>query len=359
MIEIIRNLCPFPTAAKDGTLHDGVVVTQGITCTRCTGRSCWSHVTTASADGVTHFVCPKGLSLLRMHFADGDLLCNGMIVWPENTVCPPDLRKRLKSHRASMEEARRWHAAMSKGAEIAAEHASKQVADSVKSLHDVRTGVSLVMRNAERTIADLPGSTDDERIEGASEHLKALLKAVQLLNRRLTLPSLVANPESATHGRQHATPVFKVFHRMVKLFEEVAATRRVRILMGGHSLNRPLCYESFESLALVLLDNAVKYSADGQRVDVTADDLSGGEVRIAVVSWGPSVPDGLRKGIFEAGVRTPNASQFASSGSGLGLYIGAIVAKAHGFEISYECSDVSPTTGHGKNTFWFIVPSRQ
>ena len=76
-----------------------------------------------------------------------------------------------------------------------------------------------------------------------------------------------------------------------------------------------------------LIDNAIKYSPEGDVVEVEArpDD---GVVRISVTDHGPGIPREQRGLIFEKFGRadTPNAKP----GTGLGLFIARSIAEAHG-----------------------------
>jgi light-regulated signal transduction histidine kinase (bacteriophytochrome) len=212
-----------------------------------------------------------------------------------------------------------------------------------------------VTRNAEAIVMSLPGYTDDDRIEQAPPELKSLLKSVRLLHTRLAMSSLLTNPDSASFGSRRATPVYKVFDRMVRLSNEQALQKKITLRMTGSSYSQPKCYDSFETIPLVLIDNAIKYSCEGRSVEVHVTDSVGAGVSVSVHSFGPVVPVEYQERIFERAVRAPSAKTFASKGSGLGLYFAAIVAQAHGFKISYLGSSDARDPSMGNNTFFFMV----
>jgi K+-sensing histidine kinase KdpD len=82
-----------------------------------------------------------------------------------------------------------------------------------------------------------------------------------------------------------------------------------------------------------LIDNAVKYSPDGERVEVVATSVNGG-VRVDVRDHGAGIPTGEQRQIFEKfhRVHGPNAKP----GTGLGLYIARSIVEAHGGSIAVE-----------------------
>jgi len=356
MLSLMQSLCPYPTVTRDGEYKDGLLLPQPRVCSKCERHDCWKQVVEVGNQPLAHFHCAKGVSLLLFRFPEGSILSNGIIVKEHNTACAPELRKQLQAQKISLPEAQRWHDAMFSVVPILQDQAGKNVVDAVNSLHDVTTGVSLVMRNAEAIIADLPGLNDDDRIENAPAALKSLLKSVQLLHRRLLMPSYVTNPESAAHGQKHPTPVYKVFHRMVRLFEQVASRGRVGLRMGGYSVAVPVCYDSFETIALVLLDNAIKYSLPNGTVLVNVNDTDRRTVHVAVESDGPIVPDDMTRAIFEPRIRARSAEDHASTGSGLGLYIAKVVADAHKIEIGYACTSRRTDGKTGRNVFSFNIP---
>jgi hypothetical protein len=181
------------------------------------------------------------------------------------------------------------------------------------------------------------------------------LISVRLLKSRLEMASIANNPESAVFGRQRPTPVYRVFHRMVRLFEQEANQKSVVIRMRGSSFRLPSLYDSFETIPLVLLDNAVKYAAPDSDIVVTIDDRLS-STSVSVSSLGPVVsPDEATK-IFDKAFRSEGAKKLTASGAGLGLYIAQTVAKANGFTIQYDAFPRTTDAEDGENLFSFTIP---
>ncbi len=84
-----------------------------------------------------------------------------------------------------------------------------------------------------------------------------------------------------------------------------------------------------------LLDNAVKYSEQGQEVQISArgDD---GRVVLAVEDHGIGIPSRDLERIFERFYRVDKARSRATGGTGLGLAIVRHSAEAHGGEVTVE-----------------------
>jgi two-component system, OmpR family, sensor histidine kinase SenX3 len=101
-----------------------------------------------------------------------------------------------------------------------------------------------------------------------------------------------------------------------------------------------------------LVANAVKYSADGSTVVVTAEP-SGELVELSVSDRGMGIPPGELDRIFERFYRVDRARPRATGGTGLGLSIVKHVAASHGGEVR-----VRSVEGEG-STFTLTLPRRR
>ena len=81
-----------------------------------------------------------------------------------------------------------------------------------------------------------------------------------------------------------------------------------------------------------LVDNAVRYTPAGGRVDVTVESRAGA-ARLTVSDDGPGIPPEERKRVFDRFYRRAGT---APSGSGLGLAIVKAIADAHGATLSLD-----------------------
>jgi two-component system sensor histidine kinase SenX3 len=98
-----------------------------------------------------------------------------------------------------------------------------------------------------------------------------------------------------------------------------------------------------------LLDNAVKYSEEGGKVEFAAE-TEGFHVVISVRDYGIGIPGRDLERIFERFYRVDRTRSRATGGTGLGLAIVRHVAQAHGGEVSVESEE-----GQG-STFRFKLP---
>jgi len=96
-------------------------------------------------------------------------------------------------------------------------------------------------------------------------------------------------------------------------------------------------------LVLNLIENAIKYTPSGGRIDARLC-VSDGKYRLEVEDTGGGVPADLRSRIFDRFVRVDAARSHAddfSSGAGLGLPIARWIAQAHGGRVELERSSAA------------------
>ena len=104
-----------------------------------------------------------------------------------------------------------------------------------------------------------------------------------------------------------------------------------------------------ESAVFNLLDNAVKFSDPGGRVDVEVE-IDQTSLRLSVIDEGIGIPAAERSRIFERFYRVDRARSRSTGGTGLGLSIVRHVALNHGGEVS-----VASREGFGAH-FTVVVP---
>jgi signal transduction histidine kinase len=83
-----------------------------------------------------------------------------------------------------------------------------------------------------------------------------------------------------------------------------------------------------------LVVNAVHYGTPGEAVHVALQGSDQSEIHMQVANSGPSISPAILRRIFEPLQRGPSAGAATNGGLGLGLYIAAEIARAHGGELT-------------------------
>lgn len=350
--QLYDYLCPFPRINDQRALLDGIAVPAPDKCRSCTNRVCIPKLSQAverTPEQLVEIQCPYGFTCYGFKRAG----VKGQIVgvYGSYDSVPQGVRRRdLRERHVRpfdvtiwLTRAERAHAKLMAfvGQEVDAESAG---------LHDLKTAVGLLQTEVQEVVRSLPGETIEEKIEAfGNEGVVSLMLSASLLATRLRFADLAYNPEAATYGNARSKAIYKLVHRIVRFFRPQANRRNVPIVINGNSYNRCLVYDSFDTLPLVLLDNALKYSVEGSRIVVVINDIGQHQVSIAIRSRGQVVPATERESIFERRVRGSNANQ---QGSGLGLFVATVVAQAHGSTVRYRAT---ATEGIGDNEFSVVI----
>jgi len=118
-----------------------------------------------------------------------------------------------------------------------------------------------------------------------------------------------------------------------ELYEPLAEEKGIRLSVRKSRLpvvisgNRNLISQALANL----VDNAIKYSTEGGRVEVTLDHDAKG-ARIVVADNGPGIPEEDRNRVIERFVRLESSRN--SPGTGLGLSLVSAVARLHDAELT-------------------------
>ena len=106
--------------------------------------------------------------------------------------------------------------------------------------------------------------------------------------------------------------------------------------------------DRLKQVLIILLDNAVKFTPEGGRVEVTIT-THNGDVRFGVTDTGPGIPAHDRSHVFDPFFRGSRTDLKRASGAGLGLTIAKSILEQHGSPISLES-----TVGDGAR-FSFVL----
>ncbi len=156
-------------------------------------------------------------------------------------------------------------------------------------------------------------------------------RAARLVNQLL----LMMHSESRIDTAMEPVPLTTLIQERMAELEPLASARKIELeFFADDDVWIHGVRERLVSLIDNLIENAVKYSPEGGRiqVDVSACDRV---VQLRVSDAGPGIPPELRERVFDRFFRDPNQVQ---SGSGLGLAIVKAVAQQHNSSVNLSTS---------------------
>jgi signal transduction histidine kinase len=206
--------------------------------------------------------------------------------------------------------------------------------------HELRTPLAVIRANAEFLQERQPASEEAAEIVSETDRLSSLVDSLLAVARgdqngavaydELDLGAVVEG--SAASMRSLAT------ERGIALDVSAAPELRVR---GSR--------EQLRQLVVILVDNALRYTTSGGRVEVDVAGRDGSAV-VAVTDTGIGIPPEALGQVFERFYRADDARTRDSGGAGLGLAIARKLVDEHGGRIAAESAP-----GQG-STFTVTLP---
>ncbi len=202
--------------------------------------------------------------------------------------------------------------------------------------HELRAPLAVIQGNLE-VIERFPDMTSNERQDAIHESAREATRLGRLAN------DLLGLARGDAGDGLHLKPL--------ELMPVLAQTLRdAQHLASGRSLESSVLEpctilgdaDKLKQLILILLDNALKYSPEGERVLLELKHLDNhAEIRISNSGHGISQED--LKRVFERFFRTDSSRSRQTGGTGLGLPIARWIAEQHGGTVELE-SELGATT---------------
>jgi two-component system, OmpR family, sensor kinase len=208
------------------------------------------------------------------------------------------------------------------------------MADAAHELRTPLTALHLQMAMLARA------SGEGERTAAMGTLSAGVQRAIRLVEQMLAL----ARQEPRAESPRVAVRLDDLAREIVAELVPLADAGNIDLgVTAAQAVSLPADPEALRTLLRNLVDNAVRYSAAGGRVDVSVEAVpaaSGGGARLAVTDEGPGIAPEDRARVFDRFYRRAGT---APPGSGLGLAIVKAIADAHGASVALS----DPASGRG------------
>jgi signal transduction histidine kinase len=164
------------------------------------------------------------------------------------------------------------------------------------------------------------------------EHLAPILDQNQMLTRLVDdLRTLALADSGRLDLVRTPTDLSSLVKRIVERYSPQAAARDIQIAshISENSPNLSLDAQRIEQILNNLLDNALRHTPDGGKVEVSLAS-SAQQVVLSVHDSGAGIPEDSLPYIFERFYRADRSRSRSEGGTGLGLAIARKIAEAHG-----------------------------
>ena len=216
--------------------------------------------------------------------------------------------------------------------------------------HDLRTPLTRLRGTAEMALASPPAGDGAQQVEHYRERLADCVEESDRVLVMLNTLMDISEAESGTMQlRREPVPLAEVVARAIDLYRDVADAKGVKLALAAAPADSVVTADRtrLEQVAANLIDNAVKYTPPGGRVDVEVRRDADAAV-LRVRDTGPGIPADELPRIFDRLFRGDTSR--TERGLGLGLSLVKAVVEAHGGTV-----EVSSEVGRG-STFSVSLP---
>lgn len=304
-------------------VHDGLEIPSPKLCkdSVSTRPECAQHYESADGRLGEFRQCPFGFTTHAMAYAGKTWFISGVVAHPRfDTGKERELAKRFPLSRVSRDTV---DAMARLAAEIEQARADAIVEGSLvlpQAFHELRKLNGAVIQHAERVISD----------EGESRSLLSIKGAAELMRNNFDLLEALSNIESMKSLPLDSTVnVFDLAFKMKRVYQEKAAGRSMTINVEGIRAIISGSQKSFPLVPAVLLENAIKYGSERERIFIGVQQR-GQRAVLIVENVSRHKIDSDR--CFDRGVRFAGGVE----GGGFGLFLAKEVVLAHRGTITCE-----------------------
>ena len=209
-----------------------------------------------------------------------------------------------------------------------------EVTDNVA--HDLRSPIMRIRGEAEGAL--LGGATTPALETLAGNILEECDRLLGLINTMLEISETEAG---AVTLETETFDLAIVTHDICDMYQAVAEDKGIKLSCEAQPSVTTADRRKLMRAIVQLVDNAVKYSQQGDRVRVVVNGDTN-TIRIAVHDTGQGVPPDERDAIFSRFYRVERSRN--APGNGLGLSLALALVRAHGGAIGIECVDENGST---------------
>ena len=197
--------------------------------------------------------------------------------------------------------------------------------------HELRTPLAVVMASADLLLAD--PSIENPFLRQVLEDLKSEVKKMTDLVSELLM--VARSDNNALKVKIQRVDLTEILEQVVRMMKPIAEKKNILLL--GEEFRSVLvnCDEQkIKQLAIILVDNAIKYTTSGGSVLVRFESADDVKAVFSVADSGIGIAEEDLGKVFERFYRVDKARSREMGGNGLGLAIASEIVKLHEGKIS-------------------------
>lgn len=207
----------------------------------------------------------------------------------------------------------------------------KQKQFAADASHELRTPLAVVMASADLLLAD--PSIQNPFLRQVLEDLKSEVKKMTDLVSDLLM--VARSDNNALKVKIQRVDLTEILEQVVRMMKPIAEKKNILLLGEEYRTVFVNCDEQkIKQLAIILVDNAIKYTTSGGSVLVRFESADESKAIFSVADSGIGIAEEDLGKVFERFYRVDKARSREMGGNGLGLAIASEIVKLHDGKIS-------------------------
>jgi len=206
----------------------------------------------------------------------------------------------------------------------------KQTEFTQDASHELRTPLTILQLKQEKLLKN-PDSTILENIDDINMTLEEIERLTKLTGNLMTLARADVGEDQIKKEKVY---IDNLIEELTKPYIEFAESQNKKLLLNlNFKKDIMVDPNKIHQLMVILLDNAIKYTGEGDTIEVSTETKENSCV-IEVRDSGIGISEEARTHIFDRFYREDKARSRESGGTGLGLAIAKYIVTAHGGKIT-------------------------
>ncbi|MFA5022670.1 MAG: ATP-binding protein [Candidatus Paceibacterota bacterium] len=206
--------------------------------------------------------------------------------------------------------------------------------------HQLRTPLAAVKWTLDMAAKGQLGTVNEEQKKFLFQGLTSTERVISIVNDLLKVDSIDTDRADYTF---RPTDLINLVSNIIFEFTNQATIKKINFLFLRPQTTVPQIELDADKIRMVLenlVDNAIKYTPEGGKVEIKISDerlnSAEGAIEITVTDSGIGIPAGEADKMFQKFFRASNAIKAEPDGSGLGLFIARDIIEKHGGAIWFE-----------------------
>ncbi|NBC04243.1 MAG: response regulator, partial [Bacteroidetes bacterium] len=198
--------------------------------------------------------------------------------------------------------------------------------------HEFRTPLTLIIGQIETLLSSEDSRTKKEKLLSVNLHAERLLS---LINQLLDLSKLEAGKMDLHQEKQNIVSFLKnIFYS----FESLADSKQIQLNFLSPSATIPVYFDSdkMEKVFFNLISNALKFTPDGGRVDLSISTSEPSCIEIRIKDTGIGIPEDRLSFIFDRFYQADPSNTRKYEGTGIGLSLANELVNLHNGSINVQ-----------------------